>query len=413
MKKKLWTKDFTILTLGSVVSMLGNSISNFALSLFVLDYMNSIIYYAIYLILYYLPQIIAPILSGVLIDRLSRKQIIYLLDLFSSIIFIGMYILITNNLFSFYILVLCSLLLGITHSIYNVAYQSFLPLLVDKGNYSKAYSVSSTLETLTYVMLPAATIIYKIYGILPLLLLNSSLFFIAFIFETQINEINHCNETYSFSTKNYICDLKAGFNYLKNEKGLYRFAFYSFIASIATGASQIITVPWFKENFIHGEYIYLSVWGLMLLGRVIGGCVLYKIKIPKQHQYFILCTSYILSASFEGLYMYTSLNTMRIMCLINGLFTISSHNIKVSSIQSYVPEEIRGRYNGITTMMSTSGMLIGEILSSIFILFLPYNSTLTLFMMSSCCGTLAFIIIGKTSIKEIINYKNDTQNAHF
>ena len=33
MQNKLWTKDFTTITLGSVVSMMGNSIAGFAMSL--------------------------------------------------------------------------------------------------------------------------------------------------------------------------------------------------------------------------------------------------------------------------------------------------------------------------------------------------------------------------------------------
>ena len=44
----LWTRDFTIITLGSVISMLGNSMSGFALSLLVLDYTGSNLLYAIY-----------------------------------------------------------------------------------------------------------------------------------------------------------------------------------------------------------------------------------------------------------------------------------------------------------------------------------------------------------------------------
>ena len=36
-RKPLWTRDFTIITVGSVVSMLGNSMAGFALSLIVLD----------------------------------------------------------------------------------------------------------------------------------------------------------------------------------------------------------------------------------------------------------------------------------------------------------------------------------------------------------------------------------------
>ena len=42
---KLWTRDFTIITLGSVVSMLGGQLSGFAMSLLVLDYTGSTSWY--------------------------------------------------------------------------------------------------------------------------------------------------------------------------------------------------------------------------------------------------------------------------------------------------------------------------------------------------------------------------------
>ena len=48
---RLWTKNYTIITIGSVVSMLGNSMAGFAMSLFVLDYTQSPLYYAIYMVL--------------------------------------------------------------------------------------------------------------------------------------------------------------------------------------------------------------------------------------------------------------------------------------------------------------------------------------------------------------------------
>ena len=37
----LWTRDFTIITVGSVISMFGNALAGFAISLFVLDYTES------------------------------------------------------------------------------------------------------------------------------------------------------------------------------------------------------------------------------------------------------------------------------------------------------------------------------------------------------------------------------------
>ena len=80
----LWTRDFTIITLGSVVSMLGNAMSGFALSLLVLDYTESSLLYAIYIATFTAPQIIAPIFSGAILDRFSRKRTIYTLDFISA-----------------------------------------------------------------------------------------------------------------------------------------------------------------------------------------------------------------------------------------------------------------------------------------------------------------------------------------
>lgn len=71
---KLWTRDFTIITLGSVISMLGNSMSGFALSLLVLDYTGSNLLYAIYIATFTLPQIVMPIFSGAILDRFRARR---------------------------------------------------------------------------------------------------------------------------------------------------------------------------------------------------------------------------------------------------------------------------------------------------------------------------------------------------
>ena len=76
----LWTRDFTILTVGSVISMFGNAMTGFAMSLMVLDLSNSTLLYAIYLAMYTLPQLFMPIVSGAILDRQSRKKTIYTLD---------------------------------------------------------------------------------------------------------------------------------------------------------------------------------------------------------------------------------------------------------------------------------------------------------------------------------------------
>ena len=79
-QKVLWTKDFTIITLGSIVSMAGGSMLAFAISLHVLDTVTVPFFFALILFLYTLPQVVASIFAGPLVDCLSRRRTIYVLD---------------------------------------------------------------------------------------------------------------------------------------------------------------------------------------------------------------------------------------------------------------------------------------------------------------------------------------------
>lgn len=60
----LWTRDFTIITAGTVVSLFGSAISGFAMGLMVLDYTGSTFLYAAYMVLYTAPQVLGPPWQG-------------------------------------------------------------------------------------------------------------------------------------------------------------------------------------------------------------------------------------------------------------------------------------------------------------------------------------------------------------
>lgn len=169
----LWTRDFTIITLGSVVSMLGNAMSGFALSLLVLDYTDSPLLYAIYIATFTAPQIVAPIFSGAILDRFSRKRTIYTLDFISAGIYAAAALILSQGWFSFPVLAVWCFIIGTINSVYMVAYESFYPMLITEGNYSKAYSIASVLETLAAVMIPISTYLYNKVGIAPLLGINA------------------------------------------------------------------------------------------------------------------------------------------------------------------------------------------------------------------------------------------------
>lgn len=395
----LWTRDFTILTLGSVVSMLGNAMSGFAMSLMVLDISGSTLLYALYIAMYTLPQIIMPVFSGAILDRFSRKKTIYTLDFLSAALYLLMGVVLLVGWFSFPLFLLYCFVLGSIESIYMVAYESFYPLLISEGNYQKAYSVASVLETFSAVMIPVSTFLYSRIGLAPLLLANSVCFLVAAIMETQIRTDEHYIESQKLTAskdlghiRQMFKDTKEGFQYLNTEKGLLAIAIYFGFSSFAMGVSSVITLPYFKSTFTNGEYIYMLVWGMALVGRAIGGGLHYKLKIPAHLRYGIALAVYIATSLFEGFYLFFPIPLMMILCFLNGFGGVTSYTIRISATQSYVPDEKKGRFNGVFGMINTIGALAGELIAGLLTLFMPER--LVLMSALLLCAVAAVVVIG-------------------
>lgn len=99
---------------------------------------------------------------------------------------------------------------------------SFYPMLISEGNYTKAYSIQSTLESVTIFMVPASAFLYNAIGIAPLFLINMGSFFLVAIMETQIHQ-EECyvkKEEEEFGLAQYKKTFVEGVAYLRNERGL-------------------------------------------------------------------------------------------------------------------------------------------------------------------------------------------------
>ncbi|MBQ9459299.1 MAG: MFS transporter [Oscillospiraceae bacterium] len=403
-KSPLWTRDFTTITLGSIVSMLGGSMAGFAVSLFVLDYTGSPVYYALYIFLHTMPQIAAPLLAGPLMDKFSRRRTIYLLDFCSASVYLIVALLVLTGRFSFMILAIMTFTVGTIDSVYRVAFESFFPMLISEGNYSKAYSVSSTLSELTLVMIPIATFLYKLFGITPLLFANSACFLVAALFEIRISDVEKLEKSgEKYNAAKYLRDTKDGFRYLFSERGLLCVAVYFLFSSFGGGAGSVITLPWFRDSFADGEYVYMSVWGFSVLGRAIGGMLHYKWKLHAEKKFAIALIVYITIDLLEGVYLYTPLGVMRAACFFIGILGVTSYTIRISATQAYVPNEMRGRFNGAFAMLDTTGALLGEAAAGAALNFLPMRPTLSVFMGVVALAALVFIYGGRRHIMPIYN----------
>ena len=250
-QKKLWTKDFSILTAGTVVSMLGNAVAGFAIGLLVLDKTDSVLLYAAFMICYGLPRVLLPMFAGPYLDRFSRKRVIYSLDFLSAALYAVFFLLLLRGYFNYTVYLLLSMVIGSIDSIYSVAYDSFYPILIAEGNYTRAYSISSLIYPLsTAIMVPLAGLCYRTIGLAPLFLFNAVTFLIAAIFETQIRAAEPhtaANATARFNGSQFLRDLKDGFAYLKRERGLNTITWFFFVMMLTSGVCMTLALPYFKS----------------------------------------------------------------------------------------------------------------------------------------------------------------------
>ena len=322
---KLWTRDFTIITLGSAVSLLGNCIAGFASSLLVLDYTGSTFLYALYIVVFNLPFLVVPLAAGPVLDRFSRKKAIYLLDFCSAALYFLIFALLHFGLFSYLLFLVFCLIEGCIASIYTVAYDSFYPNLVAPCNLSKAYSISSLLYPLSALMTPVAAWAYEKVGIEPLFLVNSLCFLIAACFEVSIrageSHIDKSGEP--MSLRKFRQDFRDGLDYLRSERGLLIIALYFCVSNFSGGMDTVI-MPYFRSTPGLGVQIYTYVMAFGVAGRLIGGMIHYRFRYPTEKKFAIALFVYISLNFLCGAYLFLPVPLMMLFNFLTGILGVTS-----------------------------------------------------------------------------------------
>lgn len=402
----LWSRDFTIITVGSIISMLGSTISGFALGLMVLDYTGSTFYYALFVFLFTLPSIVMPLIAGPYLDKYSRKRTIYTLDFISSAIYLFFASSLIFGFFNFPLLAAGTFIIGAINSVYRVAYTSFYPLLIPEGNYQKAYSIASILEVMTAFAVPLSKLLYDKIGLAPLLIANAVTYFLAACMETQIKHVETYNEERkdeAYGIKKYLSDFKDGLHYLIEEKGLLAITTHFTVISVLGGVGSVLLLPYFKNTFENGEYLYMIIGGASMVGRLLGGSLYYKFKLPASRKFTIALIAYVISAMGEGIILFLPFKVMAIVYFISGLLSVTSYNIRIASTQGYVPDMKKGRFNGTFEMLNTSGALIGEIIAGALSIFTGERILMLIFGILTAASAIIVIGGSKRHVSKIYN----------
>lgn len=165
----LWTKNFTIITLGTLVSAIGGVAMNLALSLVVFDQTGSTWLSGLFGAIGMLPGVLLPALISPLVDRLSRKRLIVGLDLANGVLYLCFLLWIRYQGFQYGAYLLFTFLTGCIGAVYSLTFQCFYPQLIPAGQSQRGYAVSAMIYPLTTTLVtPLAAVVYDLWGIQPI-----------------------------------------------------------------------------------------------------------------------------------------------------------------------------------------------------------------------------------------------------
>lgn len=352
MKNTLWTKNFTIITLGTVISAIGGVAMGFALSFVVFDNTGSTLMMALFAAASSLPGIILPVLLSPYLDNFRRKPVIVGLDYLSAVIYLlfGLYLL--KHSFSLPLYLLFSLACGSIGSVYNLAYESLYPNLIPEGFAQKGYTVSGMLyPTVTMVMTPVASILYTRLGLGVLCIGEGLLLAAAASVETQIRVEEHTKPGGKFSFSDYIGDFKEGFRYLKKEKGLLRIYGYMPITQGISQATEPLIRAWFRTAPGLNLTMYALFTTAEFIGRTIGGLVHYKFEIPPEKRFSLAYLVYVTYNIMDTVLLWLGFPLMLVNRGICGFLGINSATLRASSVQNYLPDNMRAKVNAVFNML--------------------------------------------------------------
>ena len=366
----LWTHDFTIITAGSLISMVGNTMAGFAISLVVLDYTGSTFLYLLFNAAAQLPMLVCPIFAGPYLDRVSRKKTIYTLDFCCSGLYLLIAFLLHRGWFSYPLLLFFSLLAGAVNSVYSVAYDSFYPNLIPPGSQSRAYAVSSMLWPIAAMSAPAAALLYETLGsAAAIFALNAALFFTAACFERRIRhqETHMAAAPAAGALRRFGQDLAEGLAYIRGEKGLLIITAYFTITNFSYATDQL-ALPFFRNNAARfaawpaaAATLYAILSNFNTLGRFAGGLIQYKLRFAAQKKFAIALTVYITLCFLEAFVLFLPVPLMAVCYFAIGILGVTSYTIRAAATQSYVPDAKRARFNGVFLMCSSLGGVCGSL----------------------------------------------------
>ncbi|HHX61257.1 MAG TPA: MFS transporter [Epulopiscium sp.] len=367
-------KNFIIVVIGQIISLLGNAIQRFCMSLYILDLTGSAATFSQILAISTLPYILFAPIAGSLADTVNRKKIMVYLDFISAAL-LGIYaIVIMKGRDNTLIVGSVMFILSTIYTLYGPAVTASIPQIVEKEELAAANGIVQQVGSVVNLVGPIlAGVLYGVVGIKTIVIINAFTFLAAAILELflKIPDLEIKDKL-----KNPIIDsigeMKKSYIYLKEKRKVVLGIIFSYtLTNIFVVPILSIVSPYFiKVTLNMSSAKYGIVEAIFVVGMSIGGLLvvmrpkLFKIKEIHKTMYPMILgiTIMVLSTAL------TVYNTS----LILGLYAIGgfgimlslalSNIISLTYIQKEVKQEMLGKVSAFSTAVATASVAPGQII---------------------------------------------------
>lgn len=392
----VWTKNFKLITIATIIFAIAGEAINLPLNLLVFDETKSTFLSAIMMISSMFPDVILPIFVAPFIDRYSKKKLTIILFSLMMCTYLIFAFIVRRIGFVYNAYLAFSLIVGTLSVIFFLAYQAWYPDLIPLGFEHKGYAVASTIyPTVMIVMAPVATYLYENLHISTIFFIVVALMVLCLLALIQIEDhkVHDSIAKTSFNFKEYKEDIKAGFGYLKNEKGIRNIYTYMAITNGTGFGSHMMVQAYFQTAAFLSTTMLGFLRSAETIGRTIGGVIQYKVTIPREKKYGITKFVYSVYSLMDMVLLYLPYPLMLANRFIVGFLGISSATIRESSVNSYLPPNMRAKVNAVFNVIFSFSMIIMQLFSGILGDKISYRIVVIIMSLIGMAGIFVFIVL--------------------
>lgn len=370
-------RNFLLLIFCKFISLTGDEVQSFALSLYVLQITGSAIKFASVMAAAVIPRLIIGPICGVFADWFDRKKLMIILDIINGVVVISLvFVYKINGYLSMGYIYAAVIILAVLKKFYNSAASAVMPTIVEKENRLKANSINATNSFIPEVIGPLISgIAIGFFGIGYIILFNGISFFVSALIEVFIKIPKNNVKSVQFNFSKFKSDFVDGIRCINEKRILKKFTICCFIENLALNPVLYVGIRYIGKNvFKISDASVGTMQAVFTFGAVLGSIIpgLFKRKVDANKSFAVsvnLAGISVIVVSFILVLYYNRIVTnlifvipqITIIITIMVIFIIISNVFFTTVFQNEVPNEMLGRVGSVSGTVCDAAVPIGQI----------------------------------------------------